>query len=73
MCCDVDRPEPKDHFSRSSNRLAKAAATPPTFLLTQATLLSDVAGTVKPERCTCSQEKVLQQHLSVSVTEYSSN
>ena len=37
------------------------------------TLLSYVAGIVKPECCMCSQGQVLQQNLQDNVAEYSSN
>ena len=44
------------------------------FTLTgNTTLLSDVAGIVKPECCTCSQGQVLQQNRWDSVAEYSPN
>ena len=51
----------------------EAAATRGTFLLALETLLSDVAGIVKPECCKCSQEQALQQNPWDDVAEYSSN
>ena len=43
------------------------------YLHCNTTLLSEAAGTVKPECCTCSQGHVLQQNRWDNVAEYSSN